>query len=318
MGAAHHRRERRVTAGTLTDDVADPVDADVEAEILHPRHDQIPAGTVLVGEREAGAAATLDRADLRQIGQPPKRRSVSTCMSFFIGLYSLSKKPNRAKVSPYDRRMPAVKAEFTIEPFVDGAPGPHVTAGLDAVRAAGLSAEIGPFGTSVEGDAALVHAALGRMLDDALAAGRDARVDPGHARWPDRVAAHPFLVALRPVAKALGATIVTPSRMQDSDIPLHWQGALVGGLRMPDLQDALARLIAGVEQQLGGSLASMSREDKQRAVRMLEERGAFQIRKSIDDVADAMGVSRITVYNYLNAIRDRSGSSASRVDGRAS
>ena len=34
-----------------------------------------------------------------------------------------------------------VKAEFTIEPFVDGAPGPHVTAGLDAVRAAGLSAD---------------------------------------------------------------------------------------------------------------------------------------------------------------------------------
>ena len=34
---------------------------------------------------------------------------------------------------------------------------------------------------------------------------------------------------------------------------------------------------------------------------MLEERGAFQIRKSIEDTADAMGVSRITVYNYLNA-----------------
>ena len=59
------------------------------------------------------------------------------------------------------------------------------------------------------------------------------------------------------------------------------------------------RLIAGVEQQLGGELASLSREDKQRAVRMLEERGAFQIRKSIEDTADAMGVSRITVYNYL-------------------
>ena len=129
---------------------------------------------------------------------------------------------------------------------------------------------------------------------------------------------HPFLVALRPVAKALGATIVPTRRMQDSDIPLHWEGALVGGLRMPDLQDALARLIATVEQQLGGELASLSREDKQRAVRMLEERGAFQIRKSIEDTADAMGVSRITVYNYLNAIRDRALPSGPRVDGRAS
>ncbi len=129
---------------------------------------------------------------------------------------------------------------------------------------------------------------------------------------------HPFLVALRPVAKALGATIVPTRRMQDSDIPLHWEGALVGGLRMPDLQDALARLIAGVEQQLGGELASLSREDKQRAVRMLEERGAFQIRKSIEDTADAMGVSRITVYNYLNAIRDRAVPGTPRADGRAS
>jgi hypothetical protein len=127
---------------------------------------------------------------------------------------------------------------------------------------------------------------------------------------------HPFLVALRPVAKALGATIVAPRQLQDSDIPLHWDGELLGGLRMPDLQDALNRLITGVEQQLGGALRTLSREDKQRAVRMLEERGAFQIRKSIEDVADAMGVSRITIYNYLNAIRDRPQSKA--VDRAAS
>ena len=47
-------------------------------------------------------------------------------------------------------------------------------------------------------------------------------------------------------------------------------------------------------------------------MRLLEERGAFQIRKSIEDVADAMGVSRITVYNYLNAIRDRAASDGAR------
>lgn len=27
------------------------------------------------------------------------------------------------------------------------------------------------------------------------------------------------------------------------------------------------------------------------------------LRKSIEDVADSMGVSRITIYNYLNTIR---------------
>ena len=42
-------------------------------------------------------------------------------------------------------------------------------------------------------------------------------------------------------------------------------------------------------------------EDKQRAVRLLDERGAFTLRKAVEDVADALGVSRFTVYNYLNS-----------------
>jgi hypothetical protein len=123
---------------------------------------------------------------------------------------------------------------------------------------------------------------------------------------------HPFLVAMRPVAKALGASIVPVRKVQDSDIPLRWEGELVGGLRMPDRAVASGALIAQVERELGGPLAVLSREDKQRAVRLLEERGAFQIRKSIEDVADALGVSRITVYNYLNAIRDRAASDGAR------
>ena len=35
---------------------------------------------------------------------------------------------------------------------------------------------------------------------------------------------------------------------------------------------------------------------------MLDERGAFILRRAVEDIADVMGVSRITVYNYLNAI----------------
>jgi len=40
-------------------------------------------------------------------------------------------------------------AEFTIEPFVDGAPGPHVQAAIAVAEEAGLEVEVGPFGTSV-------------------------------------------------------------------------------------------------------------------------------------------------------------------------
>jgi uncharacterized protein YqgV (UPF0045/DUF77 family) len=75
-------------------------------------------------------------------------------------------------------------------------------------------------------------------------------------------------------------------------------------LHVGSLQDALGRMIAQVETELGGKLADLDRDTKQAAVRMLDDRGAFLLRKAIEDVADAMGVSRITIYNYLNAIRE--------------
>jgi len=64
-----------------------------------------------------------------------------------------------------------VVAEFTIEPFVEGAPGPHVHAGLDAVRAAGFEPEVGPFGSTVRGELSAVSAALVELLAAATAAG---------------------------------------------------------------------------------------------------------------------------------------------------
>jgi predicted transcriptional regulator YheO len=57
-----------------------------------------------------------------------------------------------------------------------------------------------------------------------------------------------------------------------------------------------------VEVELGGTLDTLSRENKQRAIRLLDQNGAFILRRAVEDVADAMGVSRITVYNYLNAL----------------
>jgi hypothetical protein len=38
--------------------------------------------------------------------------------------------------------------EFTIEPFVEGQPGPHVTSAVAAAEALGVSVEFGPFGSS--------------------------------------------------------------------------------------------------------------------------------------------------------------------------
>jgi uncharacterized protein YqgV (UPF0045/DUF77 family) len=65
-------------------------------------------------------------------------------------------------------------------------------------------------------------------------------------------------------------------------------------------ETALERLIKSVEAELGGDLAGLDRPGKQRAVRLLEERGAFAMRRSAVTVAEALGVTRFTVYNYLN------------------
>jgi uncharacterized protein YqgV (UPF0045/DUF77 family) len=64
-----------------------------------------------------------------------------------------------------------LRAEFTVEPFVPGNPGPHVAAAAAAVREAGLPVEEGPFGSALVGEDAEVLAAVASLLDRALAAG---------------------------------------------------------------------------------------------------------------------------------------------------
>ena len=123
----------------------------------------------------------------------------------------------------------------------------------------------------------------------------------GH-RPPTTRNIHPLIRAVKPVVDAVGASFVSADDIEASDVPLIWKGQVVAAVRMPPLHGALDRLIDGVEAELGGRLPMLSREDKQRAVRLLDQRGAFILRRAVEDVADAMGVSRITVYNYLNAI----------------
>jgi hypothetical protein len=114
---------------------------------------------------------------------------------------------------------------------------------------------------------------------------------------------HPLACAVEPLVEAVGGSIIDVDSVESGDITLEWEGEPVIGVRLADII-SLDRLISTVEEQLGSSLADLDRADKQRAIRMLEERGAFRLRKSIEDVAIDMGVSRITIYNYLSATRD--------------
>lgn len=61
--------------------------------------------------------------------------------------------------------------EFTIEPFVEGRPGSHVTAAIAAAEARGLTVEVGPFGSSVVVDLGDVGALIAAVSDAAIAHG---------------------------------------------------------------------------------------------------------------------------------------------------
>lgn len=117
---------------------------------------------------------------------------------------------------------------------------------------------------------------------------------------------HPLIVAVQPLLDRIGAVAVPPQEQGPGDVPLVWYGEVVAAVRLPtgDLSRALQQVITDVEAELGGRLSELPRAEKQRAVRLLEERGAFTFRKSVETVAQALGVSRFTVYNYLNRADD--------------
>lgn len=201
--------------------------------------------------------------------------------------------------------MSIVHVEFTVEPFQEGVLGAHVAAALDHLRSAGFEPDVGPFGNAVEGEPGPLFVAMAAAATASFDAGATGMVVSAQAVTTDDEAAD-FLAAVRPVVQAVGGRLVPPGDVSPGVVPLVWKGRVVAGMRATaagDLRDGVSNLVQQVEEELGGHLAELSRVDKQRAVSLLDKRGAFALRNSVDEVADTMGVSRVTVYNYLNATR---------------
>ncbi|WP_327682835.1 helix-turn-helix domain-containing protein [Kitasatospora sp. NBC_00458] len=112
---------------------------------------------------------------------------------------------------------------------------------------------------------------------------------------------HPLATAMKPLLDAVGATPLPLGEAKPEDVVLEWEGAPAMAVRLPHLSSALDRLLAEMTRQFDGRpLAELDRGEKQRVVALLEERGAFTVRHGVETVAAALGVSRFTVYNYLN------------------
>ena len=60
------------------------------------------------------------------------------------------------------------KAEFTIEPFIEGDPGPHVEETISVAKQSGLDVEIGPFGTTVIGEQETVFELVSELVKTAM------------------------------------------------------------------------------------------------------------------------------------------------------
>ena len=76
--------------------------------------------------------------------------------------------------------MTRVHIEVLVEPFKENDPGLHVMAAVDAMVAAGLDADMGPFATTAHGDLEAIVAATTDLLRRSFAAGADSvqvRVD---------------------------------------------------------------------------------------------------------------------------------------------
>ncbi|WP_414167627.1 helix-turn-helix domain-containing protein [Streptoverticillium reticulum] len=111
---------------------------------------------------------------------------------------------------------------------------------------------------------------------------------------------HPFRAAVEPLVDALGGQLLEPEAAGADDVVLSWEGRPVVAVRLPHLADSLDRILSDLERRHGMPLAQLGRKEKQSVVRNLEARGAFTLRHGVETVAAALGVSRFTVYNYLN------------------
>jgi len=71
------------------------------------------------------------------------------------------------------------------------------------------------------------------------------------------------------------------------------------------VDEVLETLIQNAISSIGKNTSDMTREDKVAIVAYLENKGAFLIRYSVERVAELLGMTKYTIYNYLDEIRKK-------------
>ena len=74
--------------------------------------------------------------------------------------------------------------------------------------------------------------------------------------------------------------------------------------RIINVNAVLDELIDQSVAMVGKPVALMNKEDKVRAIQFLNQSGAFLVTKSGDKVAKYFGISKYTLYSYIDANKD--------------
>ncbi|GAT74614.1 helix-turn-helix transcriptional regulator [Microbacterium hydrocarbonoxydans] len=72
-----------------------------------------------------------------------------------------------------------------------------------------------------------------------------------------------------------------------------------------DLVSVMDSMISDAIREIGRPVENMSRDDKIAVLERLDQRGATQMRKSVEAIAKRLGISRVTAYSYLDEARSR-------------
>ena len=68
------------------------------------------------------------------------------------------------------------------------------------------------------------------------------------------------------------------------------------------IDDLLRSMITDSINSIGVPVSQMTKKQKKEGIRILKKQGAFKIQRAVDVVAQYYGVSKFTVYNYVNEI----------------
>ena len=95
------------------------------------------------------------------------------------------------------------------------------------------------------------------------------------------------ITALSVAASAIGELISPTARSEPEKITTH-------------VEELLDELLWKSTELIGKPVSMMNKDDKQRAIRYLNSKGALLITKSGDRIAKYFGISKFTLYSYLD------------------